>query len=78
MSRTPIEAVSHKTPRQTTLGSAVRTLALAGATLTTGLIAGVFGRVCPNLPALRSSVLARPKSCERPRYSPRGARGGGA
>ncbi len=42
MSRTSIEAVSHETPRPTALGSAVRTLTLAGATLTTGLIAGVF------------------------------------
>lgn len=38
----PIEGASHKAPRQTALGSAVRTLTLAGATLTTGLIAGVF------------------------------------
>ena len=42
MSRTPIGAVSHKAPRATALGSAVRALTLAGATLTTGLIAGVF------------------------------------
>jgi hypothetical protein len=42
MSRTSIEAVSHEAPRPTALGSAVRTLTLAGATLTTGLIAGVF------------------------------------
>ena len=42
MSRTPIEAASHKTPRPTTLGSAVRTLTLALATLTAGLIAGVY------------------------------------
>jgi uncharacterized membrane protein len=34
--------VSHKAPRATALGSAVRALTLAGATLTTGLIAGVF------------------------------------
>ncbi len=42
MSRTPIEAASHKAPSPTALGSAVRALTLAGATLTTGLIAGVF------------------------------------
>jgi uncharacterized membrane protein len=42
MSRTPIEAVSHKAPRPTTLGSTVRALTLASATLTTGLIAGVY------------------------------------
>jgi uncharacterized membrane protein len=42
MSRASIEAVSHEAPRPTALGSAVRALTLAGATLTTGLIAGVF------------------------------------
>ncbi len=42
MSRTPIEAVSHEAPRPTALVSAVRALTLLGATLTTGLIAGVF------------------------------------
>jgi uncharacterized membrane protein len=42
MPRTTIEAVSYRTPRPTALRSAVRTLMLAGATLTTGLIAGVF------------------------------------
>ena len=42
MSRTSVEAVSHEAPRPTTFGSAVRVLTLAGATLTTGLIAGVF------------------------------------
>jgi hypothetical protein len=42
MSRTPTEAVGHKAARSTALGSAVRALALAGATITTGLIAGVF------------------------------------
>jgi uncharacterized membrane protein len=42
MSRTPIEDLGHKAFRPTALGSAVRTLTLAGATLTTGLIAGVF------------------------------------
>jgi uncharacterized membrane protein len=40
MSRTPIEAVSQKAPRSA--GSAVRVFTLAGATFTTGLIAGVF------------------------------------
>jgi hypothetical protein len=39
MSRTPIEAVSYKAPLPTALWPA---LTLAGATLTTGLIAGVF------------------------------------
>ncbi len=42
MLRTPIEATSHKTPRPTALGSTLRALILALATLTTGLIAGVF------------------------------------
>ena len=42
MSRTSVEAVSHEALRPTTFGSAVRVLTLAGATLTTGLIAGVF------------------------------------
>ncbi len=42
MSRTPIEAARRKAPLPTALGSAVRALTLAGATLTTGLIAGVF------------------------------------
>ena len=42
MSRTPIEATSHKPPRPTALVSAVRALTLAVATLTTGLVAGVF------------------------------------
>jgi uncharacterized membrane protein len=41
MPRTPIEAVSQKAPRSTA-GSAIRVLSLAGATLTTGLVAGVF------------------------------------
>ena len=42
MSRTPIEAVSRKAPHPTNFGSAVRALTLAGATFTTGLVAGVF------------------------------------
>jgi uncharacterized membrane protein len=42
MSRTPIEAARRKAPLPTTLGSAVRALTLAGATFTTGLLAGVF------------------------------------
>ena len=42
MSRTPIEAASRKASLPTALGSAVRARTLAGATLTTGLIAGVF------------------------------------
>ena len=42
MSRIPIEAVSHKAPLPTALWPAVRVLTLAGATLTMGLIAGVF------------------------------------
>ena len=42
MSRTPIEAVSQKPPRSVPLGAAVRFLTLASATLTTGLIAGVY------------------------------------
>ena len=40
MSRTPIEADSQKAPRSG--GSAARVFTLAGATFTTGLIAGVF------------------------------------
>jgi uncharacterized membrane protein len=42
MSRTPIEAVSQKATLWAAVGSAVRALTLAGATFTTGLIAGVF------------------------------------
>jgi uncharacterized membrane protein len=42
MPRTPIEAESQKPPRSAAVGSAVRVLTLALATLTTGLIAGVF------------------------------------
>ena len=42
MSQIPIEATSHKPPRPPALGSAVRALTLAVATLTTGLVAGVF------------------------------------
>ena len=42
MPRTPIEAVSQKPPRSVPLGAAVRFLTLASATLTTGLIAGVY------------------------------------
>ena len=42
MPRTPIEAVSQDAPRSAALGSAIRVLSLAGATLTTGLVAGVF------------------------------------
>ena len=42
MSQTPIEAGSQKITRPTPLGSAVRALKLASATLTTGLVAGVF------------------------------------
>jgi uncharacterized membrane protein len=42
MPTTPIEAVSQKAPRSAAVGSAVRVLTLAGATFTTGLIAGVF------------------------------------
>src|SRR5215204_7357540 len=42
MSRTPTETMSPEAIRPTALGSAVRALSLAGATLTTGLIAGVF------------------------------------
>ena len=42
MSRTPIEALGRKASHPTTFGSAVRTLTLAGATFTTGLVAGVF------------------------------------
>jgi uncharacterized membrane protein len=42
MSRTPIEAVGRKAPHPMTFGSAVRALTLAGATFTTGLVAGVF------------------------------------
>ncbi len=42
MPRTLIETVSHKTTRPTAVRSAVRALTLAGATLATGLIAGVF------------------------------------
>ena len=42
MSRTPIEVVGRKASHPTTFGSAVRALTLAGATFTTGLVAGVF------------------------------------
>jgi uncharacterized membrane protein len=42
MSRTATSTASHKVPRPRTLGSAVRALTLGGATLTTGLVAGVF------------------------------------
>ena len=42
MSRTPIDTMSPEAIRLTALGAAVRALSLAGATLTTGLIAGVF------------------------------------
>src|SRR5215213_669155 len=42
MSQTRIETVSHKAPRPRILGSAVRTLTLGLATLSTGLVAGVF------------------------------------
>ena len=42
MSQTPLEAARRKAPLPTALGSAVRALTLAGATFTTGLIAGVF------------------------------------
>jgi len=42
MPRSPIEAVSQQAPRSTAVGSAIRVLSLAGATLTTGLVAGVF------------------------------------
>ena len=42
MSRTPIEALSQKAPSSAAVGSAVRVFTLAGATFTTGLIAGVF------------------------------------
>src|SRR5215207_810177 len=42
MSRTPTETMSPEAIRPTALGSAVRALSLTGATLTTGLIAGVF------------------------------------
>jgi uncharacterized membrane protein len=42
MSQTRIEPFSHKVPSPRTLGSTFRALTLAGATLTTGLAAGVF------------------------------------
>ena len=42
MPRTLIETVSHKITRPTAVRSAVRALTLAGATLATGLIAGIF------------------------------------
>ena len=42
MSETRIEPLSHKVPSPRTLGSTFRALTLAGATLTTGLAAGVF------------------------------------
>ena len=42
MPRTPIEAISQTPPRSAPLGAVVRTLTLAGATFTTGLVAGVF------------------------------------
>jgi hypothetical protein len=42
MSETRIEPLSHKVPSPRRLGSTFRALTLAGATLTTGLAAGVF------------------------------------
>jgi uncharacterized membrane protein len=42
MPRSQIEAVSQQAPLSAAVGSAVRVLSLAGATLTTGLVAGVF------------------------------------
>jgi uncharacterized membrane protein len=42
MPSTPIEAVSQRTPRSAAIASAVRAITLAGAALTTGLIAVVF------------------------------------
>jgi len=42
MPRTPIETVNQKASRSAAAGSAIRVLSLAGATLTTGLVAGVF------------------------------------
>jgi uncharacterized membrane protein len=42
MPRTPIEAVSQDARRYAAVGSAIRVFSLAGATLTTGLVAGVF------------------------------------
>jgi len=42
MPRTPSEAVSQDAPRSAAVGSAIRVLSLAGATLTTGLVAGVY------------------------------------
>lgn len=42
MSQTQTETASHKLPRSRTLGPALRALTLAGATLTTGLVSGVF------------------------------------
>jgi uncharacterized membrane protein len=42
MPRSPIEAVSQQAPRSTAVGSAIRVLSLAGATITTGLVAGVY------------------------------------
>jgi uncharacterized membrane protein len=42
MPRSPIEAVSQDAPRSAAVGSVIRVLSLAGATLTTGLVAGVF------------------------------------
>ncbi len=42
MPRTPTEAADHKAPHSTAVGSAVRVLTLAGAILTTGLVAGLF------------------------------------
>jgi uncharacterized membrane protein len=42
VSLTPIETVHHTVPRTKALRSAIRAFTLAGATLTTGLVAGVF------------------------------------
>ena len=42
MPRSQTEAVSQQAPLSAAVGSAVRVLSLAGATLTTGLVAGVF------------------------------------
>ena len=42
MSRTPLEPARRRALLPTTLRSAVRALTLASATLTTGLVAGVF------------------------------------
>jgi uncharacterized membrane protein len=57
VSQTPIEAGSQKITRPTPLGSAVRALKLTSATLTTGLVAGVF---CAYAVSVNFGLAAQP------------------